>query len=127
MIRQPPRSTLSSSSAASDVYKRQVLDIAFIDGPVDETRLTRINLGSDHLVLAVPAGDPLARRSSIRLGDPALRRRDFVDYRANSALRAQIDAACAAAGLARRISCEAETMQYLAEFVQHGLGIAVLP
>ena len=25
MIRRPPRSTLSSSSAASDVYKRQVL------------------------------------------------------------------------------------------------------
>ena len=28
MIRRPPRSTLSSSSAASDVYKRQVQDIA---------------------------------------------------------------------------------------------------
>eukprot|EP00658_Telonema_sp_P-2_P029849 TRINITY_DN2263_c0_g1_i7.p1 TRINITY_DN2263_c0_g1~~TRINITY_DN2263_c0_g1_i7.p1 ORF type:complete len:365 (-),score=101.24 TRINITY_DN2263_c0_g1_i7:95-1189(-) len=27
MIRRPPRSTLSSSSAASDVYKRQVLDL----------------------------------------------------------------------------------------------------
>ena len=26
MIRRPPRSTLSSSSAASDVYKRQILD-----------------------------------------------------------------------------------------------------
>src|SRR5665648_931690 len=26
MIRRPPRSTLSSSSAASDVYKRQLLD-----------------------------------------------------------------------------------------------------
>ena len=26
MIRRPPRSTLSSSSAASDVYKRQELD-----------------------------------------------------------------------------------------------------
>eukprot|EP00656_Telonema_subtile_P008127 TRINITY_DN13802_c0_g1_i4.p1 TRINITY_DN13802_c0_g1~~TRINITY_DN13802_c0_g1_i4.p1 ORF type:complete len:623 (+),score=79.04 TRINITY_DN13802_c0_g1_i4:85-1953(+) len=29
MIRRPPRSTLSSSSAASDVYKRQVLTLAF--------------------------------------------------------------------------------------------------
>src|SRR5664280_3897345 len=28
MIRRPPRSTLSSSSAASDVYKRQVLEHA---------------------------------------------------------------------------------------------------
>src|SRR5665648_955666 len=30
MIRRPPRSTLSSSSAASDVYKRQVLVVAVL-------------------------------------------------------------------------------------------------
>ena len=32
MIRRPPRSTLDRSSAASDVYKRQVLD--GLDGPL---------------------------------------------------------------------------------------------
>ncbi|CZS11807.1 reactivating factor for ethanolamine ammonia lyase [Clostridioides difficile] len=34
MIRRPPRSTLSSSSAASDVYKRQIQEYAkgFVDG-----------------------------------------------------------------------------------------------
>jgi DNA-binding transcriptional LysR family regulator len=104
-----------------------VIDIAFIDGPVDQRKLSRTELGGDHLILAVPAADPLARRAAIRLGDPALRDRDFVDYRADSALRAQIDAACVAAGLARRVSCEAESMQYLTEFVQHGIGVAVLP
>src|SRR5664279_6577950 len=31
MIRRPPRSTLSSSSAASDVYKRQGYFFAFFD------------------------------------------------------------------------------------------------
>src|SRR5664279_6151487 len=31
MIRRPPRSTLSSSSAASDVYKRQVLQQVGVD------------------------------------------------------------------------------------------------
>jgi DNA-binding transcriptional LysR family regulator len=103
------------------------LDIAFIDGPVDPARLTRTELGRDYLALAVPRGDPLARRPSIRLDDLALRDRDFVEYRADSALRAQIDAACAAAGLARRIVCEVENMQYLVESVQHGLGITVLP
>jgi hypothetical protein len=40
------------------------------------------------------------------LADPALRDRDFVDYRADSALRAQIDVACAAASLARRTAAE---------------------
>ena len=34
MIRRPPRSTLSSSSAASDVYKRQVGEkVQVVDGP----------------------------------------------------------------------------------------------
>src|SRR5678810_1078519 len=33
MIRRPPRSTLDRSSAASDVYKRQV-----VDGPFAETK-----------------------------------------------------------------------------------------
>src|SRR5665648_1154192 len=32
MIRRPPRSTLSSSSAASDVYKRQVRVVERVDG-----------------------------------------------------------------------------------------------
>src|SRR5664279_4915267 len=48
MIRRPPRSTLSSSSAASDVYKRQVLKY---DGAVQQ--------GHSHLhnPLAPEAGD----------------------------------------------------------------------
>eukprot|EP00658_Telonema_sp_P-2_P030216 TRINITY_DN22863_c0_g1_i1.p1 TRINITY_DN22863_c0_g1~~TRINITY_DN22863_c0_g1_i1.p1 ORF type:complete len:154 (-),score=59.21 TRINITY_DN22863_c0_g1_i1:298-759(-) len=36
MIRRPPRSTLSSSSAASDVYKRQLSSIAVIFSKIDE-------------------------------------------------------------------------------------------
>ena len=98
-----------------------------IDGPTDPARVTRAEIGHDDLVLAVPAGDPLASRPGIGLGDPALRDRDFVDYRADSALYAQVDVACAAAGLARRTVGEAQNMQYLAELVQHGFGVAVVP
>jgi LysR substrate binding domain len=83
-------------------------------------RPTRVEIGHDDLILAVPQGDPLASRASIELGDPARRERDFVDYRADSGLHAQIDVACAAAGLARRTVCEAQNMQYLTELVQHG-------
>jgi DNA-binding transcriptional LysR family regulator len=49
------------------------LDVAFIDGPTDPARVTRINIGHDDLILAVPRGGPLAQRTSIRLDDPALR------------------------------------------------------
>jgi DNA-binding transcriptional LysR family regulator len=126
-----PGVTIRLSHDAASVLALAVadaeLDIAFIDGPTDRARLTRVELGHDELVLAVPPGDPLARRTRISLGDSALSGRDFVDYRADSALRAQIDVACAAAGLARRTVCEAQNMQYLAELVQHGLGISVLP
>jgi DNA-binding transcriptional LysR family regulator len=129
--RAHPGVTIRLSHDAAPVLARAAadaeLDIAFIDGPVDPAKLARTRLGSDHLVLAVPRGDPLARRASIGLSDPALRDRDFADYRADSALRAQIDAACMAAGLARRVACEVENMQYLVESVRHGLGIAILP
>ena len=129
--RAHPGVTIRLSHDAASVLARAAadaqLDIAFIDGPTDPATLTRVEIGHDNLVLAVPQGDPLARRASIRLGDPALRDRNFVDYRADSALHAQIDVACAAAGLARRTVCEAQNMQYLAELVQYGLGISVLP
>ena len=129
--RAHPGVTIRLSHGAASALARAAadaeLDIAFIDGPADPARLTRTELGRDYLVLAVPRGDPLARRDSIRLDDPVLRERDFVEYRADSALRAQIDAACAAAGLARRIACEVENMQYLVESVHRGLGVTVLP
>jgi DNA-binding transcriptional LysR family regulator len=121
------RLTHTAASALARAVADAELDIAFLDDPVDTTRLTRIELGHDDLVLAVPAGDPLATRRTIRLADRALREREFVDYRTDSALTAQIDAACATAGLARRVSCEAQNMQYLTEFVRHGLGLALLP
>ena len=121
------RLTHGAASALARAAADAELDIAFVDGPVDTARLTRTELGRDHLVLAVPRGDPLGGRATIRLDDPALRDRDFVEYRADSALRAQIDAACSAAGLARRVACEVENMQYLVESVQHGLGVAVIP
>ena len=45
MIRRPPRSTLSSSSAASDVYKRQVsLEDGFIESQYRESRNENGNL-----------------------------------------------------------------------------------
>lgn len=121
------RLTHDAAAALARAAADAQLDIAFIDGPTDPAKVRRVDLGHDDLILAVPQDDPLAKQTTIGLDDPALRERNFVDYRADSALRAQIDVACAAAGLARRTICEAQNMQYLAELVQHGLGISVLP
>src|SRR5680860_1904078 len=67
MIRRPPRSTQSRSSAASDVYKRQVRDRALARGPGCLGQALGLNrehdgvdlLGSDHLSLR--AGEPIER------------------------------------------------------------------
>ena len=51
MIRRPPRSTLSSSSAASDVYKRQDLSIQMDKKEIAKVALTgkfRISDGLDY-------------------------------------------------------------------------------
>ena len=126
-----PGVTLRLTHAAAGELARAVadgeLDIAFVDGPIDRARLTTTDLGHDALVLAMRRDDPLADRRTIRLGDRVLGDRDFVEYRADSALRAQIDAACTRARLARRVGCEVASMQYLVELVRWGAGLSLLP
>src|SRR5674536_250291 len=61
MIRRPPRSTLSSSSAASDVYKRQPLDAAA--GRVGPGRALQGNL--DPAVLFAPWGAVAAKAREV--------------------------------------------------------------
>src|SRR5450756_591426 len=50
MIRRPPRSTQSRSSAASDVYKRQVIEVSGLDRPgllyQLTTAISKLNLNS---------------------------------------------------------------------------------
>jgi DNA-binding transcriptional LysR family regulator len=129
--RRHPAVTIRLRHAGAPELARAVgtghLDIAFVDCAVDEFSLTEFALGSDQLVLAVPTGDPLANRRSIRLSAAELMDREFVEYRSDSALRAQIDAACDRAGLRRRICCEVDTMSYLVELIDRGVGISFLP
>ncbi|WP_158891376.1 LysR family transcriptional regulator [Amycolatopsis anabasis] len=103
------------------------VDLAFVDRPLgdQEDRVRAHSLGAENLVLAVAADDPLARRGRVRLAE--LADRDFVEYRADSALRASIDAVCRDANLRRHICCEVDTMPVLVDLVAHGLGVALLP
>ena len=103
------------------------LDVAIVDRPLgpQATRVDARTIGTESLQLAVAAPDPLARRKRVRLID--LAERGFIEYRSDSSLRASIDAACRAAGLQRRVVCEADTIADLVELVALGLGVSILP
>jgi DNA-binding transcriptional LysR family regulator len=103
------------------------LEMAIVDLPLgpQANRVTARPIGSESLLLGVPAEDPLANRSRVRLSD--LADRDFVEYRSDSSLRASIDQACQAAGLQRRVACEVDTIPDLVDLVALGLGVSLLP
>ena len=65
MIRRPPRSTLDRSSAASDVYKRQVLRILFeirkiiidVTASVEDFPALQVGIPQENVAVA---GDPVS-------------------------------------------------------------------
>ncbi|MEU9335557.1 LysR substrate-binding domain-containing protein [Streptomyces sp. NPDC048290] len=85
--------------------------------------LTRLTTSA--LDLAVPAGHPLADRTSVPLTD--LADLDFVDSPVGHGNRAVTDRAFTVASLNRRIAVESTGIATGAEFVRHGLGVALLP
>src|SRR5659263_693900 len=73
MIRRPPRSTQSRSSAASDVYKRQVLDRLLAQVVVDPEDLLLVEVLPQHRV-ELPGGfEIVAERLLDDQARPALR------------------------------------------------------
>jgi DNA-binding transcriptional LysR family regulator len=70
------------------------VDLAIVDLPLgpQADRVDARALESKPLRLAVSSDDPLADRRRVRLAE--LGDRDFVEYRADSSLRASIDQAC---------------------------------
>jgi DNA-binding transcriptional LysR family regulator len=101
------------------------LDAAFVDRPFDRRHVVERPLAVQALVLAVGDSDPLAGRGHVALGD--LADREFVEYRADSALRARIDAVCDRVGLRRHSICEVDTVADLVGAVEHGIGVAFVP
>jgi DNA-binding transcriptional LysR family regulator len=103
------------------------LDLAIVDLPLgpQANRVHAQALGTETLLLGVPADDPLAGRRRIRLAQ--LAERDFVEYRADSSIRARIDQVCRGAGLNRHVAAEVETIGHLVELISHGVGVSLLP
>jgi DNA-binding transcriptional LysR family regulator len=115
-------------AAVDDLVRATVdgdLDLAFVNRPYDARRVHEFPLGTEFLVLAVSRDDPLARQQAVALTD--LAEREFIEGRADFAIRARVEATCAEVGLHRNICCESDTLSDMVDLVGSGFGIAFLP
>jgi DNA-binding transcriptional LysR family regulator len=102
------------------------LDLAFVALPGNAPPgLELIPLASEPIVLAVPAGHPLARRASIELA--SLRDQTLVDVPAGWGIRMAVDRSFAAAGVNRSIAFEVNDTATMVELIRNALAIGMLP
>ncbi|OYO13620.1 LysR family transcriptional regulator [Enemella evansiae] len=128
--RHPQVQVLMSAAASGSqglltaLHERRI-DLAFLSTRGAPPGIRRIKVAESVLRLVVPAGDELAGRDRIELGE--LAGRDFIDGPEGYGTRAVTDAAFAEADVQRRVTLEIADLSTGLDYVRHGLGIALLP
>ncbi len=117
----------TGSRHMAEQVRAGALDIAFVGLFADQlpADISHRVLTDEPLVAALPRGHPLADAPAdlaALAGESA-----FVEMRAESGLRHQVDAAFARAGVTRRIAFELATSDALVRFVALGFGPALVP
>jgi DNA-binding transcriptional LysR family regulator len=114
-----------SSEMAREVIDGR-LDLAFVALPGGAPPgLKLIPLASEPIMLAVPAGHPLAGRAGVPLA--SLRDQTLVDLPAGWGIRIAVDRSFASAGVTRSIAFEVNDTATMVEFIRNGLAIGMLP
>ncbi|WP_433795878.1 LysR family transcriptional regulator [Actinoplanes sp. CA-252034] len=102
------------------------LDLAFVSVPGPRPAgVHLVELTSAVMDLAVPPGHPLAGRGSVPIEE--LAGLGFIDLPAGYGNRDVTDRAFAAASVRRHVSIEITDIGTSADYVRHGLGVALLP
>lgn len=101
------------------------LDLAVVNLPVPDPDLTAEPLFDEDLVLVVPHRHPLSRTAEVGLED--LADLELLLPPPGTALRGELDAATAAAGLSLRPLAELDGVRLIASLAMEGLGAAILP
>lgn len=101
------------------------LDVAVVSLPVEHALIEVEPIGFEPLVVALPAGDPLAR--SDRIGLAELRRQSMIILNEANCLGQQVSAYCRAKGMEGQIVCEAAQLITVLELVRQGAGVALVP
>jgi DNA-binding transcriptional LysR family regulator len=118
----------TGSRHMAEQVRAGALDVAFVGLFADQVPddLAHRLLAVEPLVAVVPRDHPLAVRSEVglaALADGA----DFVEMRAESGLRTQVDAAFTRAGVQRGVAFALDTSDAVVRYVGLGLGVAVVP
>lgn len=114
-----------SSEMAREVVDGR-LDLAFVALPGDAPPgLKLIPVTSEPIMLAVPAGHPLAGRAHVELA--SLRDETLVDLPAGWGIRMAVDRSFTAAGVTRSIAFEVNDTATMVEFIRNALAIGMLP
>jgi DNA-binding transcriptional LysR family regulator len=114
------------SSAMAQQVREGRLDLAFVALPgrsppgVQLTPLVR-----EPIVLAVPAGHPLAEYADIDLA--AVSDETLVDLPPGWGIRMAVDRSFAAAGVTRTVTYELNDIASMIEFIRRGLAVGMLP
>lgn len=114
------------SSEMAQQVRTGRLDLAFVALPgatppgVELTPLVR-----EPIVLAVPAGHPLAKHADIDLA--ALSDETLVDLSPGWGIRMAVERSFAAAGVTRTVTYELNDTASMIEFIRRGLAVGMLP
>jgi len=113
-------------SALEDSLRHGHLDLAFMPAPSRAASgLSYDGLFTSSMVAAHSKDHPLAGRSSVKLGE--LRHDTFIDFSPRWGTRQLVDQMFDGHGIARATICEVESYDLVAQFVNRGVGIAVIP
>ncbi|MDT5326170.1 MAG: hypothetical protein QOF25_3322 [Mycobacterium sp.] len=121
--------TLSTdnSDALIDGVRSGALDAAIVSVGPDEvpSGLSAEVVTDEAIDAAVGLDDPWSGRTSVSLA--ALAERSLIALPIGAGIRAQLENACAAAGITPHVAFEASTPVALAQLAERGLGVAILP
>jgi DNA-binding transcriptional LysR family regulator len=126
--RQPavwPRLTSGRTQELLDLVRSGELDVALVDGPVDDRTLSSVLVLEHKLVMVLPPDHRLARKEAVTFAD--LRDQQFVaiSRRSSTSLHDRFIELCGAAGFHPDVTLEVDDPDLLPMAVAAGLGVGL--
>lgn len=111
-----------------DMLANYEIDLAIVDGTVEEPGFSSMILDTDYLMCITATGSPLARKAVVTLG--ALRKQKMILRTPASATRSLFESALERNGVSIAdfdIMLEVDNIATIKDLIRKGLGVSVLP